>query len=288
MNFLTQKIKLWYSSLYLQLGYFLSSLFLIRYSALSSIESYWDTIEKLGFSLLYAAEEDGEIEIVVDGLETDVLSHLPGFLSMTPWSPPPTDWEEQWALHCPHYQEGYALIELRDQLSIQLKPGPGFGDFSHPTTKIALTLLSSYLRKEIVIDIGSGSGILSIAAAKMGSPFVYGIEIDPQALLHAKENASFNHLETLVSFVLPEHFSLDQEISPLIIVMNMISSEQKNAWKSLPLLHLQKGLCLTTGIPENQTSSYLQQTAAWGWNLIEEVSFENWKGFCFLLPGTLS
>ncbi len=110
-----------------------------------------------------------------------------------------------------------------------MQPGPGFGDFSHPTTRLALQLLSRYLKEQCVIDIGCGSGILALAAATMGAQAVYGIDIDSKAIEHSIQNALLNRLEQQCTFCLANEFHWLPTSSPLLILMNMIQYEQKTA-----------------------------------------------------------
>lgn len=83
--------------------------------------------------------------------------------------------------------------------AIVLDPGLAFGTGSHPTTRLCLGWLDAHLRTgETVIDYGCGSGILAIAAARLGASRVVGVDIDPQALVAARSNASINHAELTV------------------------------------------------------------------------------------------
>ena len=131
------------------------------------------------------------------------------------------DWENQWELHAPNFSKGVANVHLQEyggpHLSFQMVPGPGFGDLSHPTTQLMLYLMPPKILSP-VLDIGCGSGVLSIAAKMRGAPSVIGIDIDPNALMHAQNNAQLNgvtcRFEKALSAV-PEN--------PLIL-MNMISS----------------------------------------------------------------
>ena len=80
-----------------------------------------------------------------------------------------------------------------------------------------------------MIDIGSGSGILTLSALSMGAKKAIGIEIDPMAVEHSRENAALNQLEA--EFFLPEQvFHIPD--NDIIVLMNMIASEQKVAWES--------------------------------------------------------
>ncbi len=86
-------------------------------------------------------------------------------------------------------------MELKKTLL--LKPGPGFGDLSHPTTSLMLKLMKlnlASMQAGAVLDVGSGSGILALAASLLGSGDVAGIDIDREANRHARKNARLNCL----------------------------------------------------------------------------------------------
>jgi ribosomal protein L11 methyltransferase len=84
----------------------------------------------------------------------------------------------------------------RAAVNIKLDPGLAFGTGSHPTTRLCLEWLSRDLRPgEAVLDYGCGSGILAIAAAKLGASRVDGVDIDAQAITASRGNAIANHVD---------------------------------------------------------------------------------------------
>jgi ribosomal protein L11 methyltransferase len=91
----------------------------------------------------------------------------------------------------------------QDGITIRLDPGLAFGTGSHSTTRLCLEWLLRQLRGgESVLDYGCGSGVLAIAACKLGASFVAGTDVDPQALRASRDNARANNAEAL--FVIPE------------------------------------------------------------------------------------
>lgn len=83
-----------------------------------------------------------------------------------------------------------------DAINLVLDPGLAFGTGSHPTTFLCLDWLTQIdCRNKSVLDYGCGSGILAIAAARLGAGAVLGVDIDPNALIAAKENAANNHVD---------------------------------------------------------------------------------------------
>ncbi|AXE36012.1 50S ribosomal protein L11 methyltransferase [Chromobacterium phragmitis] len=90
-----------------------------------------------------------------------------------------------------------------DAVNLQLDPGLAFGTGSHPTTRLCLQWLDKQLRgDESVLDYGCGSGILAIAALKLGAASAVGIDIDPQAVRASKDNAEQNGVQA--DFFLPD------------------------------------------------------------------------------------
>lgn len=81
-------------------------------------------------------------------------------------------------------------------INLKLDPGLAFGTGSHPTTRLCLAWLDTHLEAgETVLDYGCGSGILAIAAAKLGAARVDGVDIDPQAVTASRDNATLNGIE---------------------------------------------------------------------------------------------
>jgi ribosomal protein L11 methyltransferase len=108
---------------------------------------------------------------------------------------------------------------------VMLDPGLAFGTGSHATTQLCLEWLAAQdIKNKIVIDYGCGSGILGIAAAKMGAACVYAVDIDPQALDAVQENAARNHIP--IHAFLPEHCP---DIQADILIANILAT---------PLIHL--------------------------------------------------
>jgi len=164
-----------------------------------------------------------------------------------------------------------------DALNIVLDPGLAFGTGSHPTTHLCLAWLADHLRAgESVLDYGCGSGILAIAAKRLGAGMVLGVDIDPQAMEASRHNAANNHAE--VSFVLPDAipaFTAD------VVVANILASPLKLLAPALAGYCRRGGRIALSGILREQAEDVRAVYAAW-FDMDEPQPMENWV----LLTGT--
>lgn len=261
-------------------------LYQLKFNAHLSLEDAWELLETSAIEIVCASEDENEIFLVVSVESTQIFETMNDLVSYQPYQFPSIDWETQWNTYGHDFHDGCAHIHLSEFLGnapeLLLKPGPGFGDLSHTTTQLALKLLMQTLTQDVVvIDIGCGSGILSLAAALAGAKFVYGIDIDQEAVSHTQQNSLLNHVQNRCFFCLPNEFKWSHENSLILVVMNMIQSEQVIAWNSLPILKEQKGQIITTGIRLEERENYLQQTIEWKWTMQKEVCQDDWCAFIF-------
>lgn len=118
---------------------------------------------------------------------------------------------------CPSWRD----IPEPDAVNVMLDPGLAFGTGTHPTTALCLEWLDGLdLQGKTVVDFGCGSGILGVAALKLGAKHCIGIDIDPQALIATKENAKRNGVDHQFDVFLPEH---QPSISADVVVANILS-----------------------------------------------------------------
>ena len=87
----------------------------------------------------------------------------------------------------------------RDAVVVEIEPSRGFGTGHHQSTRLCLVLLQNRpLESRSVLDVGTGSGVLAIVAAKLGAPFVSAIDVDPDAIENARENIVRNNVAQIV------------------------------------------------------------------------------------------
>ncbi len=139
------------------------------------------------------------------------------------------DWEREWMDNFHPMQFGERLwicpswrdVPDPDAVNVMLDPGLAFGTGTHPTTSLCLRWLDALdLQNNTVVDFGCGSGILALAALKLGAERVVGIDIDPQALQASMENARRNEVEDRLEVFLPK----DQPTLQADVVMANILS----------------------------------------------------------------
>ncbi|MCL6471700.1 MAG: 50S ribosomal protein L11 methyltransferase [Firmicutes bacterium] len=181
-------------------------------------ESY--PVEDIQITLKAALEK-----IDLEGLKTD-----PATISISTISD--EDWAENYKKSFKPVRIGRFLIRpswqevesFPNEIVIQLDPGLAFGTGSHPTTEGCLIFLQEFVRgTDTVLDLGTGSGILAIAAAKLGAKKVVAIDNDPQAIEVAKENAAENGVADKIDFIVKD-FS-DLELTQVdLLVANLTAS----------------------------------------------------------------
>jgi len=254
----------------------------------TSVEQAWQDLETLGFTPLYSSEDpNGTNEIIahVPPQFNSAVMPLPYIEEMHPINLSIIDWESQWAEHGADYHDGYVHVHLEEfgpqfENVLKLEPGAGFGDLSHPTTALVLKMMAAEVPGQHVLDVGCGSGILALAAVAMDAKTVYGIDIDPQAIEHSRKNALINQMEDQVLFGFAQDYKPREK--SILVLMNMISSEQKEAWESLPQMYKIAGKCLISGILAEDREAYLKQTKQWGWTLLNEIEQGGWLGLLFV------
>lgn len=117
------------------------------------------------------------------------------------------DWANTWKKYYKPFRIGNSIIikpiweeykEKEGDLVVELDPGMAFGTGDHETTNMCIRALEKYVKKDsTVFDVGCGSGILAIAAAKLGAKKAVGVDLDPVAVESAKENVGYNNLDNI-------------------------------------------------------------------------------------------
>ncbi|EKF9821170.1 50S ribosomal protein L11 methyltransferase [Vibrio cholerae] len=172
------------------------------------------------------------------------------------------DWEREWMdnFHpmqfgrrlwiCPSWRE----VPDPQAVNVMLDPGLAFGTGTHPTTALCLEWLDNLdLTRKTVIDFGCGSGILAIAAIKLGAAKVIGIDIDPQALLASKDNAARNGVEDQIDVYLPK--DQPEGLVADVVVANILAGPLRELSPIIKGLLKPGGQLAMSGILDTQAES---------------------------------
>lgn len=235
------------------------------------VEEVRRELEKKGLRDTFIIEDDASGEIFIGGHAKKKIES--GKALLVEQKKAEVDWEEQWSLFAENFSEGKAHIAVGEK-TLLLTPGAGFGDLSHPTTCLMLEMMEKRVKGQSVIDVGTGSGILALAALLCGARSAIGIDIEPKALLHAKENAKLNGLKATFAKTLPKKIPKENTL-----LMNMIVPEQV-AFGPDRLNHLATQW-IVSGVLTSQKKSYLAQVKKWDWELETELQKGEWHGFIF-------
>jgi len=171
--------------------------------------------------------------------------------------------------------------QLKDGINLILDPGLAFGTGSHPTTHLCIEWLIDHVEKtHHVLDYGCGSGILAIAAKKLGCNSALGVDIDPQALIASKDNAILNN-----EAIIFKETSGSIETKADLVVANILSSALSVLAPALAGYCKPNGMIALSGIleaQENQIKTIYQEwfdinnvTRKEGWVCISGVRRKN-------------
>ena len=181
-----------------------------RLQGLSHIKVYLEDTDKHGMERLEAAVQELK-------------------LSMKTTTLPDTNWEESWKDNYPAQEVGENLTVLPywlagtegSRIPVILDPGLTFGTGAHPSTQMVMETMERIVRPGFrCLDLGSGSGILSITALRLGAESAVGIDIDPKAENIARENAAYN------SFGSPSFTALTGNVTEDTALMEQLSQKE--------------------------------------------------------------
>ena len=180
-------------------------------------------------------------------------------------------------------KESYQAKE--DQTLIYLDPGLAFGTGNHPTTRLGGQALELYMQGgERVLDVGTGSGVLSLIAASLGASYVAGYDLDPQAISAAQENLQLQegnrHLAQLVEDQ-AIHFAVNDLLKGVnhqcdIIVANILPHILVGLFDDAYRLLDDAGYLILGGILEDKLDDLLEDLYGHGFKLIQETQIKEW------------
>jgi len=203
---------------------------------------------------------------------------------------PDQDWMQAWKKNYRPIPIGEKLIIVpawmestdKTRIPIRIDPGMAFGTGTHPTTQLCLEMLENHLQPgENVIDLGCGSGILSIGALKLGAGQVLAVDIDELAVKATDENARSNVIQSglitgkgSVTELLAGDFIFQQ--APLVLANILAHSLIGLFEDGLGELVSDQGRLVLSGILQEQEESVLQAARKQGFTLLEKHQIGDW------------
>jgi ribosomal protein L11 methyltransferase len=209
------------------------------------------------------------------------------------------NWMESWKEHYKPIPIGKKLIIVpvwlespeADRIPIRIDPGMAFGTGTHPTTQLCLQLIEKCFesppqfvgdKPDSVIDIGCGSGILSIGALKLGADFALGVDIEAASVKASRENADSNGIEAKqfevglgsVEQVLAGGFRIRQ--APLVLANILAPVIIRLLSSGLADLVRPGGKIILSGILAEQSNAVVQAAESIGMNLVEKYQDGDW------------
>ncbi|WP_342505235.1 50S ribosomal protein L11 methyltransferase [Sporosarcina sp. FSL K6-2383] len=171
--------------------------------------------------------------------------------------------------------EAYEPIES-DELIIELDPGMAFGTGTHPTTVMCLQALEKYVKPgQTVVDVGTGSGVLSIGAALLGASHIHALDLDDVAVVAAKENILLNKVDKKITVTHGNLLDSIKEPADIIIaniLAEVILSFSQDAYAILP----EEGLFIVSGIIGQKRDLVKDDLIQKGFDIVESVLMEDW------------
>src|SRR4249919_2275327 len=174
-------------------------------------------------------------------------------------------WIVPWNLEIP--------AEATNEVIVRLDPGLAFGSGTHPTTALCLQWLDAIdLNEKTVLDYGCGSGILALAALKLGAKAAAGVDNDPQALSASVDNAERNGVGKKLRVYLPD----DEPVATYpVVVANILASALDALAEKLAARVAPGGVIALSGILHGQEDALLTRYAAW-FDQLQATRLDDW------------
>ncbi|MCP3030363.1 50S ribosomal protein L11 methyltransferase [Halobacillus sp. A1] len=163
-----------------------------------------------------------------------------------------------------------------DELIIEMDPGMAFGTGTHPTTVLSMQALEQYLKPEdLVLDVGAGSGILSVASILLGAEHVHAFDLDEVAVKSTFNNAELNHVQNQITSTKNDLLK-GVEIQPDLIVSNILAEIIVQFVDDAYRLLKDDGYFITSGIISGKKDHVLDRLKQAGFEIVETNMMEDW------------
>ena len=262
---------------------------------------YWDYIDEnlqqqlegLSRIKLYLEDEDeaglARLKALVSSLEERF-----GSLNMTVSPMADVNWEESWKDNYPPQEVGDRLVVLpywraeedtAGRIPVILDPGLTFGTGAHPSTQMVMRTMEKTVKTGArCLDLGSGSGILSIAALRLGAKSAVGVDIDPKAEDIARENAAYNGFAAPEFVALTGNVTADKRLMQRlageeydVVLVNIVADVIIGLAPILPNFLTEKSTLICSGILDTRLPDVLAALEDAGLTVTQTLSQEDWR-----------
>ena len=262
---------------------------------------YWDYIDEnlqqqlegLSRIKLYLEDEDeaglARLKALVSSLEERF-----GSLNMTVSPMADVNWEESWKDNYPPQEVGDRLVVLpywraeedtAGRIPVILDPGLTFGTGAHPSTQMVMRTMEKTVKTGArCLDLGSGSGILSIAALRLGAKSAVGVDIDPKAEDIARENAAYNGFAAPEFVALTGNVTADKRLMQRlageeydVVLVNIVADVIIGLAPILPNFLTERSTLICSGILDTRLPDVLAALEDAGLTVTQTLSQEDWR-----------
>ena len=256
---------------------------------------YWDYIDE---DFQQRLQGLSRVKVYLEDTDQAGLSRLEGAvnelgLKMNVATLPETNWEESWKDNYPAVEVGKNLIVVpywdaentNGRTPIVLDPGLTFGTGAHPSTQMVMEAMEELVTPEYrCLDLGSGSGILSIAALRLGAKSAIGVDIDPKAEDIARENAAYNGFAAPAFTALTGNVTEDKDMMDALcaneydlVLVNIVADVIIGLSPVLPNFLTERSTLICSGILDVRLPDVLAALEAAGLTVTATYEKEDWR-----------
>ena len=256
--------------------------------------AYWDYIDE---SLQQKLQGLSQIKLYLEDTDTAGLARLKTLteskgLQMDVATMAEVNWEESWKDNYPPVPVGEKLIVIpywlentEDRLPVILDPGLTFGTGAHPSTQMVMEFMENRIVSGArCLDLGSGSGILSIAALRLGAEVAVGVDIDPKAEDIARENAGYNGFAAPEFTALTGNVTEDKDLMAQlsrqhwdVVLVNIVADVIIGLAPVLPAFLREDSLVICSGILDTRLKDVTAALEKAGLVVLETHAKEDWR-----------
>ena len=263
-------------------------------SFLDENRAYWDYIDE---SLQQQLQGLSQIKLYLEDTDTAGLARLEALakkleLTMSVVTLAETNWEESWKDNYPPQSVGEKLLVLPcwraeedtdGRIPVILDPGLTFGTGAHPSTQMVMEQMET-MSIHSCLDLGSGSGILSIAALRLGAKRAVGVDIDPKAEDIARENAAYNGFAAPEFIALTGNVTADKKLMSRLsesrydlVLVNIVADVIIGLAPTLPRFMDEGTTLICSGILDTRLADVLAALDQAGLEVTHTRSKEDWR-----------